>query len=103
MKKQKMSLPLWECGLKFNCYTNREVPGIVTPLVGVWIEIVIAINLYTFFLSLPLWECGLKCIYISENSVSFFVTPLVGVWIEIVTGIHPVSSCFGHSPCGSVD
>ena len=41
---------------------------------GVWIEIVIAINLYTFFLSLPLWECGLK-----YQEVSVDVTPMVSL------------------------
>ena len=55
-----MSLPLWECGLKLNsCKILNGV--VVTPLVGVWIEIEIGEDL----------ECD------------EIVTPLVGVWIEI--------------------
>ena len=35
--------------------------GIVTPLVGVWIEMVIVIVIFCqFSASLPSWECGLK-------------------------------------------
>ena len=56
-----LSLPLWECGLKFveSIYMIKNVQ--VTPLVGVWIEI--------------------NSVSISSWSLS--VTPLVGVWIEI--------------------
>ena len=36
-----LSLPLWECGLKYG-YT-------CSPINVIW--------------SLPLWECGLKCLY----------------------------------------
>ena len=33
----------------------------VTPCVGVWIEIMMTIFLFlTWHLSLPAWECGLK-------------------------------------------
>ena len=34
--------------------------AMVTPLVGVWIEILSLQVLYAFPSSLPLWECGLK-------------------------------------------
>ena len=33
------SLPLWECGLKLNNYISNMYGDLVTPLVGVWIEI----------------------------------------------------------------
>ena len=77
-----MSLPLWECGLK---YYNSD-------------------NSHNHFLSLPLWECGLKfrstglrhvngchspCGSVDWNydylktGTLTSVTPLVGVWIEI--------------------
>ena len=36
---QIMSLPLWECGLKFSIYVKMITNDFVTPLVGVWIEI----------------------------------------------------------------
>ena len=55
----------------------------VTPLVGVWIEIVRLEPSSTHSLSLPLWECGLKSIGLSAMSATSCVTPLVGVWIEI--------------------
>ena len=34
-----MSLPSWECGLKFDKLTIVSAAWIVTPFVGVWIEI----------------------------------------------------------------
>ena len=53
---------MWECGLKyFQKGIKLENDG-VTPLVGVWIEI-------------------LRCALIVTKAI---VTPLVGVWIEIV-------------------
>ena len=56
----------------------------VTPLVGVWIEIVGAWKVRTSGLqSLPLWECGLKSFSLMEAEKTVHVTPLVGVWIEI--------------------
>ena len=40
------SLPLWECGLK-SCATQADVrAAVVTPLVGVWIEINVGSTLY---------------------------------------------------------
>ena len=57
-----MSLPLWECGLKSKGQGRNGSSPLVTPLVGVWIEI------HTMYLGFP----------------CFFVTPLVGVWIEIM-------------------
>ena len=57
---------------------------IVTPLVGVWIEIHTYALVPNLILSLPLWECGLKCFGRITPAVGFHVTPLVGVWIEIL-------------------
>ena len=34
-----MSLPLWECGLKFINFYPERATRLVTPFVGVWIEI----------------------------------------------------------------
>ena len=34
------SLPLWECGLKLARYGATATADTVTPLVGVWIEII---------------------------------------------------------------
>ena len=55
------SLPLWECGLKFTEVVSEITDKIVTPLVGVWIEIITKTETgYQIVTSLPLWECGLK-------------------------------------------
>ena len=100
-----MSLPLWECGLKYNCYLLTHLGTSVTPLVGVWIEIAMLVHTCHNSSSLPLWECGLKCgiisgvntaigslplwecglkyIIHSDCMICGIVTPLVGVWIEI--------------------
>ena len=56
--------------------------NIVTPLVGVWIEI------FTM----------------GNEDATIKVTPLVGVWIEICERVWSAGFIFGcHSPCGSVD
>ena len=34
-----LSLPAWECGLKYAVYEINALGGAVTPCVGVWIEI----------------------------------------------------------------
>ncbi len=57
-----MSLPAWECGLKFDGFLGTVLPENVTPCVGVWIEI------------------GTPEIPTVGNGV----TPCVGVWIEII-------------------
>ena len=56
-----MSLPSWECGLKYKVnFFNYDLPY-VAPFVGVWIEIVkYNLNLKDVTPSLPSWECGLK-------------------------------------------
>ena len=54
---------------------------LVTPLVGVWIEILRTLHFQLLII----------------------VTPLVGVWIEITTYYYMGASGLCHSPCGSVD
>ena len=83
----------------------RLFPFLVTPFVGVWIEIPQSIDSGITFTSLPSWECGLKCrwgnTYVTPVPslpswecglklckwggwwYSTAVTPFVGVWIEI--------------------
>ena len=56
-----MSLPSWECGLKSEVAVIVAIPSLVTPFVGVWIEII---------LKYP-------------QLIVYKVTPFVGVWIEI--------------------
>ena len=55
------SLPLWECGLKYNNYKYESWLEAVTPFMGVWIEI-----------------CLTSMVYGYQH-----VTPFMGVWIEI--------------------
>ena len=85
----------------FELYDN-----VVTPLVGVWIEISMkylekghpkrSLPLWEcglksdrrnkrrcMYRSLPLWECGLKLEITHYMLIMEEVTPLVGVWIEI--------------------
>ena len=56
-----MSLPSWECGLKSKGTKMVMQSAVVTPFVGVWIEI---------------WKSP-------HNTAPPLVTPFVGVWIEI--------------------
>ena len=76
-----MSLPLRECGLKLATIVIAPLAIYVTPLAGVWIEILGAVGNY-----------GLSN-----------VTPLAGVWIEIFHGHGKRARKCRHSPCGSVD
>ena len=60
---QHMSLPLRECGLKFWFRSNSLQAVPVTPLAGVWIEIIF---------------------YLEQIKIRYHVTPLAGVWIEML-------------------
>ena len=96
----------------------------VTPLVGVWIEILITFFVCCKLVSLPLWECGLKYVLVAQ--IHFLLTSLP-LWecglkycknkdcLKILLSL-PLWECglksLGwlansshprHSPCGSVD
>ena len=53
----------------------------VTPLAGVWIEMLCKFN----------------------EEMEAKVTPLAGVWIEIASTASTILDALSHSPCGSVD
>ena len=56
----KVSLLMWECGLK-HLVTDGVVKVLtVTPYVGVWIETGDPFAICTMLASLLMWECGLK-------------------------------------------
>ena len=74
------SLPLRECGLKSHLTHLIYKLVNVTPLAGVWIEILPASQDSSSRRSLPLRECGLKS------------------WLSYTAIFAP-----RHSPCGSVD
>ena len=75
----------------------------VTPLAGVWIEINIWDPLSNMLASLPSRECGLKFIIFGYIFHNCRVTPLAGVWIEILDWASIEESVLRHSPRGSVD
>ena len=54
------SLPVRECGLKFQCRNSGKGKCIVTPRAGVWIEISKLHSYCHVLQSLPVRECGLK-------------------------------------------
>ena len=65
----RQSLPLWECGLKFRDDWEIVEGEVVTPFVGVWIEI---------------------RKHMSYSS-KLLITPFVGVWIEITQSLADMS------------
>ena len=101
-----LSLPSWECGLKFGLSGGLKLfKGVapfvgvwieiritntqrrkyyVAPFVGVWIEIPTSSHTALCKSSLPSWECGLKSEDIDKSEGGFPVAPFVGVWIEIL-------------------
>ncbi len=66
------------------CHMDLSIDDcIVTPCVGVWIEIEPPPADRKQDKSLPAWECGLKFANHSMTVDEALVTPCVGVWIEI--------------------
>ena len=57
----------------------------VTPLAGVWIEILVYGKSSDELASLPLRGCGLKSAHSQPDVAIYLVTPLAGVWIEMGT------------------
>ena len=119
-----LSLPLWECGLKFSKVPLPAMQFLVTPLVGVWIEILSKIHMISSIRVTPLVGVWIEIVKYESSFLPVKVTPLVGVWIEITivttgttaTKSLPLWECglkfayrfltisyWRHSPCGSVD
>ena len=70
--------------MKFRSMIGIKLNAIVTPLAGVWIEILRLFDAISPpILSLPLRECGLKFLLALIYQNIIHVTPLAGVWIEI--------------------
>ena len=91
-----MSLPLWECGLKYHMRSRTAKIYRSLPLWECGLKFLIAIAIFTPFWSLPLWECGLKLIFYDQDPGRKNVAPFVGVWIEI----SPI--CFSNGPATSL-
>ena len=75
------SHPLWVCGLKSLRIRVKHRMKLVTPFMGVWIEILVLI----------------------PYNVRIHVTPFMGVWIEIlvVNNVGSIPTC--HTLYGCVD
>ena len=78
---RNVSLPSWECGLKYQTGNRRYFDSIVTPFVGVWIEIA-------------------RLLLLQKVQT---VTPFVGVWIEMFPIFSSKFFKYSHSLRGSVD
>ena len=65
-----------------SCNTENDV----APLVGAWIEIILAPQNHKIKKSLLSWERGLKFDFVDAQPTAFDVAPLVGAWIEITLG-----------------
>ena len=97
-----MSLPLRECGLKYRNQPGDYLRAFVTPLAGVWVEI---IYLHQFLKRegvTPLAGVWVEIINVKFASNHALVTPLAGVWVEIYRTIPGIFWGICHSPCGSV-
>ena len=75
----------------------------VTPLAGVWIEIMVSAAFLAWVVVTPLagvWIEITTSVYCDDCTT---VTPLAGVWIEISVIRYVKRGRKCHSPCGSVD
>ncbi len=119
----KVSLPLWERGLKFKDGRMKWLKS-VAPLVGAWIEIELLLCETDIQLVAPLVGAWIEIYNLRIDNRIDCVAPLVGAWIEIYflnnEGTTIVSLPLwerglkyllqneakeeeGRSPCGSVD
>ena len=67
-----------------NFISMIKVADMVTPLVGVWIEIIHNPLVYKVICVTPLVGVWIEIKAFSKNEYTMYVTPLVGVWIEMV-------------------
>ena len=102
MALAKLSLPLWECGLKCDWTAWLHVLAGSLPLWECGLKYPCRVQCLILWSSLPLWECGLK----------YWVTDIGGKHIRSLPlwecGLKhsPFWSCImlcRHSLCGSVD
>ena len=96
-----LSLPAWECGLKYNICDNVKVLDIVTPCVGVWIEIAVPIQNLSEEVVTPCVGVWIEMAEWYRNRGCGFVTPCVGVWIEIAR-FPAASTRLSVTPCVGV-
>ncbi len=75
----------------------------VTPLAGVWIEIINSSHTPSQSDVTPLAGVWIEIVHTYCNKNLIYVTPLAGVWIEICQWDRNNRNLWCHSPCGSVD
>ncbi len=76
---------------------------VVTPCVGVWIEIDVQTTIQGINNVTPCVGVWIEISQLACTARSRAVTPCVGVWIEIVPILAPVVNGSRHSLRGSVD
>ena len=77
------SLPSWECGLKSEDEVLTDALELVTPFVGVWIEISMNRTRPKQIVVTPFVGVWIEIFIDVITSGVITVTPFVGVWIEI--------------------
>ncbi len=76
----------------------------VTPLAGVWIEIITALSARRTEKVTPLAGVWIEMVSITSVTPNPRVTPLAGVWIEIRShGTTSSARASSHTPRGCVD
>ena len=78
-----VSLPSWECGLKFIRSIRCAIFHDVTPFVGVWIEICRRLLIATETNVTPFVGVWIEIEIVDVILQRVHVTPFVGVWIEM--------------------
>ena len=98
------SLPAWECGLKSYADNYYYVFQLVTPCVGVWIEMEMASKKKNGVrTSLPAWECGLKSIVMCLLMYKQMSLPAWECGLKLTIQRKLKLRNFRHSLRGSVD
>ena len=78
-----LSLPSWECGLKFLYFIMLLYGSKSLPSWECGLKLVEGYHGEIMNKSLPSWECGLKYFVVVAWHIFEDVAPFVGVWIEI--------------------
>ena len=96
------SLPVWECGLKYQRHLRPAVRFLVTPCVGVWIEMIDTIEIVCRVCVTPCVGVWIEIAICIVGCNTIIVTPCVGVWIEINPACANAPCVTGHSDRKSV-
>ena len=95
------SLPVRECGLKFDGAAVTFEGECVTPCAGVWIEIIWGIKMVTQKLVTPCAGVWIEIFVEDAKAEIDRVTPCAGVWIEIIGLANGINSG-AVTPCAGV-